>query len=77
MPLAAGHTTVTIILRWRRHARPDELVLGWYLVSRGAIRFAIEFVRVNGRVLGPLTVAHLASLAVVAAGAFILRVRHS
>lgn len=67
MPLAA------IVLRWRRQARPDAFVLGWYLVSAGALRFAIEFVRVNERVFGPLTVAHLASLAVVASGVMILR----
>ena len=69
VPLAAA------IIGWRRHARRDEFVLGWYLVSAGAIRFAIEFVRANERVLGPLTVAHLASLAVVAVGALILRPR--
>ncbi|MDP2320126.1 MAG: hypothetical protein Q8O42_12415 [Acidobacteriota bacterium] len=36
------------------------------------MRFAIEFVRINERVIGPLTVAHLASLAVAAAGAILL-----
>jgi phosphatidylglycerol:prolipoprotein diacylglycerol transferase len=69
IPLAAT------VVRWRRALRPDELVLGWYLVSAGAIRFAIEFVRVNERVLGPLTVAHLASMAVVVAGVMLLRPR--
>ena len=34
----------------------------------GALRFGIEFIRVNERVLGPLTVAHLISLAVAIAG---------
>jgi prolipoprotein diacylglyceryltransferase len=43
-------------------------VLSRYLVMAGAIRFAIEFIRVNVRVIGPLTVAHLVSLALVAAG---------
>ncbi len=61
-----------IAWRWRQRARPDWLVLGWYLVSAGTLRFAIEFLRVNVRVAGPLTVAHLAALVVVAAGAIML-----
>jgi prolipoprotein diacylglyceryltransferase len=32
---------------------PDVIVLGRYLVLAGAIRFAIEFIRVNQRILGP------------------------
>jgi prolipoprotein diacylglyceryltransferase len=38
----------------------------------GAIRFVIEFVRVNDRVVGPLTVAHMASLLVVGIGLALL-----
>jgi prolipoprotein diacylglyceryltransferase len=34
----------------------------------GVLRFAIEFIRVNERVIGPLTVAHLVSLAVAVVG---------
>lgn len=56
------------LLRWRRGGLPDAVILARYLVMAGAIRFAIEFIRVNVRVLGPLTVAHLVSLALVAAG---------
>jgi phosphatidylglycerol:prolipoprotein diacylglycerol transferase len=58
-----------LLLRWRKQARPDRIVLGAYLVLAGALRFAIEFIRVNERVLGIFTVAHLASLAAVGAGA--------
>ena len=66
---AAALALVTwILLRWRRDGVPDAVVLGRYLVMAGAIRFAIEFIRINLRVLGPLTVAHLVSLALVAAG---------
>jgi phosphatidylglycerol:prolipoprotein diacylglycerol transferase len=61
-----------LLFRWRRQRRPDTFVLGAYLVLAGAIRFAIEFVRVNERVLGMFTVAHLASLGAVAAGAVFL-----
>jgi prolipoprotein diacylglyceryltransferase len=32
----------------------DQKVLGAYLVSTGALRFAIEFIRVNERGLGAL-----------------------
>jgi hypothetical protein len=39
----------------------------------GALRFAIEFLRINERVLGPLSVAHIAALIVVAVGVAVLR----
>lgn len=57
-----------LLLRWRGQRRPDLFVLGMYLVSAGTIRFAIEFVRVNERIVGIFTVAHLASLAAIFAG---------
>jgi phosphatidylglycerol:prolipoprotein diacylglycerol transferase len=57
-----------LLLRWRRNRRPDTFVLGAYLTAAGTIRFLIEFVRVNVRVLGIFTVAHLASLMAIAAG---------
>ncbi len=60
------------LLRWRRQGRAAAEVLGRYFVLAGAIRFAIEFVRVNERVAGPLTLAHLISLALVACGALFL-----
>ena len=66
MPLAL------LLIRWRKEGRPATFVLGAYLAGAGAIRFAIEFLRINERVFGPLTVAHLASLAAVALGAALL-----
>jgi len=60
------------LIRWRRHAVADRIVLGRYLVLAGAFRFALEFVRVNVRVLGPLTVAHLFALAIVLVGVVLL-----
>lgn len=57
-----------VLLRWRRHGVADALVLGRYLVAAGALRFVIEFVRVNTRVVMGLSVAHLVSLAVIAVG---------
>jgi phosphatidylglycerol---prolipoprotein diacylglyceryl transferase len=57
---AAALAVVTwLLLHWRRNDVPDAVVLARYLVVAGAIRFAIEFIRVNVRVIGPLTVAHL------------------
>ncbi len=61
-----------LLLRWRREARPDRVVLGAYLMLAGALRFAIEFIRVNERVVGELSVAHLASLAAIVAAAELL-----
>jgi phosphatidylglycerol:prolipoprotein diacylglycerol transferase len=61
-----------LLIVWRRRGVSDRTVLGRYFVGVGAFRFALEFVRVNTRVLGPLTVAHLFSLAVVALGAVLL-----
>src|SRR4051795_86025 len=61
-----------ILIRWRRKGLSDRTVLGRYFVGAGAFRFLLEFVRVNTRVLGPLTLAHLFSLAVVALGLGIL-----
>lgn len=58
------------LIRWRRTGRSDYFVFGAYLALAGVIRFAIEFLRVNERVVGVLTTAHLASLAAVAAGLF-------
>ncbi len=64
------------LLRWRRQRFADSVVLSRYLLLAGAIRFAIEFVRVNPPVLGPLTLAQLWSVALVLAGAVVaLRAR--
>ena len=60
-----------LLLRWRREGTPDAVVLSRYLLLAGAIRFAIELVRINAPVLGPLTLAQLWSLALMAAGAII------
>ncbi len=61
-----------LLLRWRAAHVADRLVLGRYLLAAGAIRFAIEFIRINERVLAGLTVAHLVSLALMAAGVVLL-----
>ena len=63
---------LALLLRWRRDGHADRRVLAMYLLLTGSLRFAIEFVRINERVIGSLTVAHLASLTVIAAGALLV-----
>ncbi len=61
-----------VLIRWRRRGVSDRAVLGRYLVIAGGFRFLLEFVRVNTRVAGPLTVAHFFALAVVLLGVAIV-----
>ena len=61
-----------LLIRWRSRGVPDRVVFGRYLVMAGVIRFAIEFVRVNEPVAGPLTLAHLLSAALALAGIALL-----
>jgi phosphatidylglycerol:prolipoprotein diacylglycerol transferase len=62
-----------LLFRFRRQRRADTFVLGAYLALAGLIRFAIEFLRVDVRVVGILSVAHIASLTAVVAGALLCR----
>jgi phosphatidylglycerol:prolipoprotein diacylglycerol transferase len=59
---------VWLLIRWRRRGVADAVVVGRYLVLAGGFRFALEFLRINTRVAGPLTVAHLFALGIVGAG---------
>jgi phosphatidylglycerol:prolipoprotein diacylglycerol transferase len=61
-----------LLVRLRRRGASDRVVLGSYFLLAGALRFGIEFIRINERVIGSFSVAHLASLAVAAAGALML-----
>lgn len=61
-----------MLIRWRRRGQADQTVLGRYLIAVGVLRFFIEFLRVNVRVLAGLTVAHLASLCVIVVGLALL-----
>lgn len=61
-----------VLIRWRRRGVPDAAVFGRYLVLAGTLRFAIELVRVNASVLGPLTLAQLFSGATIVAGVSVL-----
>lgn len=57
-----------LLFRWRRRSVADAVVLGRYLVLAGAIRFLIEFVRVNSQIAGPFTLAQLIAASLMAAG---------
>jgi prolipoprotein diacylglyceryltransferase len=61
-----------VLVRLRQRGARDRVVLGTYLALAGALRFAIEFIRINERVIGIFSVAHLASFAAVVAGAVLL-----
>ena len=57
-----------LLIRWRRQGVSDGVVLGRYFILAGAIRFGIEFIRVNRAVLGPLTLAQLIASALMMVG---------
>lgn len=61
-----------LLLHWRRRGASDRQVFAVYLLLAGATRFLVEWLRVNAQVLGPFTVAQLASAAVIALGAVLL-----
>lgn len=61
-----------ILVRRRRASPPVGTQFASYLVLAGLARFAVDFVRINPRVLAGLTVAQLMSLASIAVGAVML-----
>jgi phosphatidylglycerol:prolipoprotein diacylglycerol transferase len=69
IPLAG---LAVLLTRLRAGGLADHRVFGLYLVLAGLLRFTIEFVRVDQRVLLGLSVAHLASLGAMLAGAVLL-----
>jgi phosphatidylglycerol:prolipoprotein diacylglycerol transferase len=64
-----------LLVRWRRAHEPDAHVLGRYLMLAGLLRFAVELVRVHEVVFAGLAVAHLFSLAMIAIGFGVTRIR--
>ncbi|RPJ61077.1 MAG: prolipoprotein diacylglyceryl transferase [Acidobacteria bacterium] len=61
-----------LLVRLRKRRVADQAVFGIYLVGAGTLRFLIEIVRVNVRVLFGLTTAQLFSIVVVALGVALL-----
>lgn len=62
---------------WRRRVHPHGTgwLFGWYLVLAGAERFLIEFVRAkDDRLFGDFTLAQATSLALIAVGAYMIRI---
>jgi phosphatidylglycerol:prolipoprotein diacylglycerol transferase len=68
---AALLVLAAVLIRMRRAGAADRIVLATYLGAAGAIRFAIEFVRVNAQVAGPLTVAQLWCLGLMVVAAIV------
>jgi len=64
-----------LLIRWRRARVADVSVLGRYLVLSGALRFAIEFIRINERVVFGMSLAQLVAAAVIVAGFVVVRKR--
>jgi phosphatidylglycerol:prolipoprotein diacylglycerol transferase len=70
----AGLAVIAVVLiRWRRARVADTIVFGRYLLLAGALRFMIEFLRVNAPVAGPLTLAQLFSVAIAIVGLWFVR----
>jgi phosphatidylglycerol:prolipoprotein diacylglycerol transferase len=55
-----------ILWAMRRAPHPDGLLLWWYLLLSGTVRFLVEFVRVNPRIAFGLSEAQYVSLVLVA-----------
>jgi phosphatidylglycerol---prolipoprotein diacylglyceryl transferase len=73
---SAGLAMIAFLLvRWRQARVADAIVFGRYLVLAGALRFLIEFLRVNAHVAGPLTLAQLFSIAIMVFGLWFMRSR--
>src|SRR5262245_21260160 len=61
-----------LLIRWRRQGVADAVVLGRYFLLAGTTRFAIEFIRINLRIVGPFTLAQVISLLLIAVGGVLL-----
>lgn len=66
-----------VLMRMRRRRVPDRAVLGTYMVAAGAIRFLVEWFRVDRRVALDMSVAHWASLLLILIGIIVLYVRRA
>jgi phosphatidylglycerol:prolipoprotein diacylglycerol transferase len=69
---AALGILLVLLLRWRSRGVADAAVLGRYFVLAGTIRFFIEFIRLGDEIAGPLTLAQLISMTLVAMGLVLL-----
>ena len=60
---------------WRSRGTADRDIVARYLLLVGLFRFGIEFVRINTRVLGPFTIAHIAAAAAIVTGVAMMALR--
>jgi phosphatidylglycerol:prolipoprotein diacylglycerol transferase len=58
-----------VLWSMRRARHPDGLMLWWYLILSGVVRFLVEFVRLNPKIAFGLSEAQWISLVLVAIGA--------
>lgn len=67
--------TGIFLLLWklRKRKEPDGVLFMYYLILAGIARFAIEFIRINPRILLGLSEAQLISAVLIVAGFFGLR----
>ncbi len=73
---AGALAAITLGLLWlRRRGTRDRTVFGTYLLAAGALRFAIEAIRVNVVVAAGMTTAQLFSVGLVVCGAALLVTR--
>jgi phosphatidylglycerol:prolipoprotein diacylglycerol transferase len=62
-----------LLVRWRRRGEEDRVVVAWYLLIAGLVRFLVEFVRVNPPSgLGLTEAQWIAGAAVVAGGVLVV-----
>ncbi|HXU11865.1 MAG TPA: prolipoprotein diacylglyceryl transferase family protein [Candidatus Binatia bacterium] len=59
------------IVAWRQRGMPDRALLARYCLIAGGFRFALEFIRINVRVAGGLSVAQWASLGLIGLGSWL------
>ena len=73
---SAGLAIIAVVLvRWRRKGAADAVVFGRYLMLAGALRFVVEFLRINAHVAGPLTLAQVFSGVIMVIGLWFMRTR--
>ena len=63
-----------LLFRMRQRGVPARTVVGAYLVLTATTRFVIQWIRVYEPVVGPLGFAHVAALAAIGAGLYLLLV---
>ena len=64
-----------LLVYWRRRGVADRTLVARYALLAGGFRFLLEFLRVNVRVAGGLTVAQYAALALLVAGLVLIATR--